>query len=63
MTARLDTMNFIRVHRSILINIERVREMRRKSGGDFDVFLKDGSHFTSGRSYRTNLQALLESGF
>ena len=57
---RLSPRHFLRIHRSILVNLDRVRELQPWFQGDYVVILKDGTRLTSGRSYRGALRVLLE---
>lgn len=57
--ARLDPGRFLRVHRSHAINIERVRELKPLSHGEYRIVLSDGGAITSARSYRARVQAAL----
>jgi two-component system, LytTR family, response regulator len=43
------------VHRSTIVNIDRVREIRPEWHGDFDVVLTDGTTLRLSRSYRHTL--------
>ena len=61
--ARLDPDLFRRIHRSVIINLKRVKELRPLFHGEYQVILKDGTRLTSGRSYRGKLQALLKNPF
>lgn len=58
--SRLDPANFIRIHRSFLVNIDRIREMQPWAHGEFVVILNSGKRLTSSRGYRERLQKLLE---
>ncbi len=49
---RLDPRQFARIHRSTIVNVDRVREIRPEWHGDFDVVLADGKTLRLGRSYR-----------
>lgn len=51
---------FVRVHRSTLVNIARVREVQPWVKGDFVLILTDGTRVTSGRTYRDRVRALLK---
>ncbi len=51
---------FRRVHRSTIVNIERVRALALNDSGEFDVRLHDGSEHRVSRSHRRALQAALE---
>jgi len=49
---RLDPRQFARIHRSTIVNVDRVREIRPEWHGDYDVVLADGRTLRLGRSYR-----------
>ncbi len=57
---QLDPRRFARIHRSTLVNIERVKELRPLFNGDHKVILRDGQHLMLSRSYRDKLLGLLE---
>lgn len=57
--ARLDTKRFIRIARSTIVNIDRVREMQPMFHGEYVVILHDGSKLTMSRGYRETLQQYL----
>jgi two-component system LytT family response regulator len=57
--ARLDTRRFIRIGRSLIVNIDRVREMQPMFHGEYVVILHDGTKLTVSRGYRENLQKYL----
>lgn len=54
--ARLNPDTFYRIHRSHIVNIERVRELQPWFNGEYVVFLKDGTRLTLSRGYREKLQ-------
>src|SRR5262249_15102954 len=56
--ARLDPQKFLRIHRSTIVNIERVKELHPWFHGDYQVVLRDGTELTLSRSYRPRLQEL-----
>jgi two-component system LytT family response regulator len=57
--SRLDPNKFLRIHRSAIVNIGRIKELHPMFHGEYRVILIDGTRLTSGRSYRENLQKLL----
>ncbi|MEW6731906.1 MAG: LytTR family DNA-binding domain-containing protein [Acidobacteriota bacterium] len=57
----LDPAEFIRVHRSAIVNFRWVKELHPLFHGEYKIILKDGSDLTSGRSYQARLQKLLEN--
>jgi two-component system LytT family response regulator len=52
----LDPAVFLRIHRSHVINMRRVRELSPRAHGEFSIALDDGSEITSSRSYRGPIQ-------
>ena len=59
---RLDPTRFVRIHRSIIVNIDRVRHLVPTLHGEYDVELRDGTRLSSGRGYSDRLQSLLKGG-
>lgn len=57
--AQLDPRRFVRVNRSAIVHLDRVREVQGWFHGDFVLMLEDGTQLTSGRGYRERLQDLL----
>jgi two-component system, LytTR family, response regulator len=57
--AKLDPSRFLRIHRSTIINVDRIREMESLFQGEFVVILQDGTKLTSSRGYRDRLRDLL----
>jgi two-component system LytT family response regulator len=53
--ARLDPRRFARVHRSAIVNVEAVTELRPLFHGDYELLLKTGASVPVGRSYRDSL--------
>jgi len=53
--ARLDPERFRRIHRSTIVNLERVREILVSPHGDYTLVLEGGSRLSVGRSYRDRL--------
>jgi len=52
---RLNPRQFVRVHRTTIVNIERIQELQPWSHGDFIIVLKDGAKLRMSRRYRGNL--------
>ena len=57
--ARLPAPRFVRIHRSTIVNFDRVREVQPWFKGDYLLILRDGTRLTSGRTYRERVQRLL----
>ncbi len=49
---------FARIHRSAIVNMDRVREFRQAFNGDFFVLLADGRELRMSRMYRTRVRDL-----
>jgi len=52
---RLDPGRFIRIHRRLIVNLDRVREGHLGVRGDYEVVLQDGKVLPVGRRYRDRL--------
>ena len=52
---RLDSAQFVRVSRSCLVNLDRVRELRRQPNGQHVILLVDGSRLIASRRYGNRL--------
>lgn len=51
----LDPRRFARIHRSTIVNLDRVREIKPEWHGDYDVLLTTGETLRLGRRYREGL--------
>jgi hypothetical protein len=58
--AKLDPDRFQRIHRRVLVAVDRVRELRPIGGGDAELRLADGTRLRLSRSFRERVQARLE---
>jgi two-component system LytT family response regulator len=47
---------FFRIHRSTIVNVERIKELRLAGGGDYDVVLMSGVRLGLSRMYKDALQ-------
>lgn len=56
---RLDKASFIRIHRSTIVNVNQISELRPMLGGDYSVVLHDKTELTLSRRYRSALDNLL----
>jgi two-component system LytT family response regulator len=57
--SQLDPRKFLRVHRSAIVNIDRVQEMQPWFHGEYRIILHGGAQLTLSRSYREKLHELL----
>jgi two-component system, LytTR family, response regulator len=55
----LDTKTFCRIHRSAIVNVDRVREFKLDSNGEYEVVLEGGTKLRVSRGYREQLQRKL----
>lgn len=60
--ARLDAASFQRVHRSRIVNVARIAQLRPQFNGDHVLVLHDGSELGLSRTFRDALFARLRSG-
>jgi len=59
---RLGHQRFFRIHRSRIVNLDRIRELRLAAGGDYEVVLKNGMRLALSRLYKDSLQERLARG-
>lgn len=57
--SQLDPQEFARIHRSQIVNMDRIRELRPWWHGEYHVVLKDGTQLTLSRNYREALHSTL----
>ena len=56
----LQTFEFCRIHRSTIVNLERVRGLELNENGEHDALLDDGTRLRVSRSHRGRFESLLE---
>jgi two-component system LytT family response regulator len=56
---RLPPGRFLRISRSLIVNVDRIMECQPKGCGAYAIVLRDGTEFSVGRKYRQNLDSLL----
>jgi two-component system LytT family response regulator len=59
MEQRLDPKSFLRVHRSAIVNLHYVKEVRTEARGDFIVQLVNGQKVSMSRGYHSRISGLL----
>jgi len=57
--ARLDPRRFVRIHRSTIINADRLRRMSPSFAGEYEVVLQDGTKLRMSRGYHGRIAAVL----
>ena len=56
---KLDPDKFFRIHRSRIVNMERIKELQPWFNGEYVVILRNGTKLTLSRGYREKLQERL----
>jgi two-component system LytT family response regulator len=57
--SRLDPFQFVRIHRSSVVNLSSIAFLARRSHGEFEIVLKNGRRLMLSRSYRENVETML----
>ena len=60
MERRLDPSTFVRIHRSAIVNVDRIKELEPWFHGEYIVILRDGTRLTSSRVFSDRLNALID---
>ena len=55
----LDPERFVRIHRSAIVQVDRIKELLPDFHGDFIVVLRNGARVTLSRTYRRKVEAIL----
>jgi two-component system, LytTR family, response regulator len=59
----LDPETFVRIHRSLIVNLHRVKEIQPASHGEYVLLLHSGVRLQSGRTYHERVKALIANPF
>jgi len=59
MEGRLDPKTFVRIHRSAIVNIDRIKELEPWFHGEYIVIMRDGTRLTASRVFSDRLSALI----
>ena len=57
---RLDPAQFIRIHRSAMVNVQKIKELQPVNSGEYILVLKDGKELPCSRGYRAGLQEFVD---
>lgn len=60
---KLESRHFVRVHRSTIVNLDFVKEMKPLPSGEYDIVMRDGTPLRLSRGYRPRLIELLRDSF
>jgi two-component system, LytTR family, response regulator len=56
---RLDPDRFVRIHRSVIVNVRKIKELQPCESGEYIAVLKNGKELSCSRGYRAQLQRLI----
>jgi two-component system, LytTR family, response regulator len=59
----LDPAIFLRIHRSVIVNVTRIRELQPVMHGEYAITLASGARLQSGRNYSDRLKSLAANSF
>ncbi len=59
METKLDPRTFVRIHRSAIVNIDRIKELEPWFHGEYVVIMRDGTRLTASRVFSDRLSALI----
>lgn len=59
----LDPEIFVRIHRSIIVNVGRIDTLQAGEHGEYLITLRDGTRLRSGRTHSDRLRALVNNPF
>jgi two-component system LytT family response regulator len=58
---KLNPQQFVRIQRSTIVNLDRIKELQPWNRGEQILVLKDGTELTLGRAYRRKLERILQN--
>ena len=61
-SAKLDPERFVRIHRSSIVNVNRIRELQPCESGEYIAVLRDGKELSCSRGCRPQLLRLIDGG-
>lgn len=59
----LDPNDFVRIHRSAIVNVNRVKEVRAGTAGEFTIVMRGGERLESSRGFADNVRTLIQNSF
>lgn len=57
--SKMDPTRFVRIHRSIIVNVDRIKSLRANEHGDYEVYLDSGEKLKMSRYYRAHFQKVI----
>jgi two-component system, LytTR family, response regulator len=61
-SAKLAPAHFVRIHRSFVVNVKRIRELQPCDSGEYIAVLRDGKELSCSRGCRPQLMKLIDGG-
>jgi two-component system, LytTR family, response regulator len=61
--AALDPNDFLRIHRSAIVNVNRVKEVRAGAAGEYTIVMHRGERLESSRGFADNVRTLIQNSF
>jgi hypothetical protein len=58
---KLDPVEFVRIRRSAIVKIDRIKELHPVDNGEFEIILENDTVLSSTRRYKRNLESILRS--
>jgi two-component system LytT family response regulator len=59
----LDPDDFVRIHRSVIVNANRVKEVRAGAAGEYTIVTHRGERLESSRGFADNVRTLIQNSF
>jgi two-component system LytT family response regulator len=56
---KLDPSKFIRIHRSIIVNVDNIKELQPCNSGEYMVVLRNGKELPGSRGFRPELERVV----
>jgi two-component system, LytTR family, response regulator len=63
LASRLNPATFVRIHRSLIVNVKRIRSVQPQFHGEYLVTMGGGEQLRSGRTFHETLRRLVSNGF
>jgi two-component system, LytTR family, response regulator len=60
LSERLNPTHFVRIHRSTIVNVQKIKELQPCNSGEYIVVLRNGKQLSCSRGYRSGLQSLID---
>jgi two-component system LytT family response regulator len=57
--AKLDPHEFVRIHRSAIVTVDRIQSIEAREQGEYVVTMQSGARLTSSRAYSERVRSLL----